>query len=124
MPASSNPSVTVSEIVRLALPAGASVLAGQTGLERPITWSRLLTARPSGVVEEGELLLLPADVLTSSGAPRTPARLIGQLVEAGVRAFVVAEAPDSGVREVCASTDTPLILVPPGSALAELERAV
>jgi sugar diacid utilization regulator len=118
------PSVTVSEIIQLALPAGSKVLAGDAGLGRPITWARLLRARPGVAVEAGELVLLPAEALASTGGLRVTARAVEELIEAGIGAFVVLEAPDQRTRELCSSASRPLILVPGGSALVELERAV
>src|SRR5437764_8923233 len=68
------PSVSLSEVLQLALPAGSSALAGADQLGRRVHWARLLRARPAGLVEPGELLLLPAGLLDSLSDSRVVPR--------------------------------------------------
>src|SRR5919199_5728272 len=86
--------VTVSELLRFALPQGSAVLAGAAGLGNGVSWARLLRARPTslGRLEQGEVWLLSAVALQLVGDTRAVARLIAEMGRAGVVAFVTPEA--------------------------------
>jgi purine catabolism regulator len=120
------PSVTLSEIMLLALPPGSRALTGEAELGRRVHWARLLRARPAslGSVEAGEVLLLSAALFEPPGEPRVQARLIGDLIEAGVGAFISSGEPPEPVLAVCQQQSTPLLQVPPGVTLAEIERSI
>src|SRR5207302_507733 len=92
------PLVTVSEVLRLALPSSTEVVAGAAGLGNAVTWARLLRSRPTslGRIERGEVWLLSAAAL--------------QLV-----AEVHAEADE---------VHTPILRVPRDSSLAEIEKVM
>src|SRR5919201_5214977 len=108
------PLVTVSEMVRFAVPTGSTVLAGAAGLGRPVTWARLLRARPAtlGVVEPGEVWLLSAGALHQAGDPRAVARLIRDVAGAGVVAFVVGESLRPEALAVAERVGAPVVLRP------------
>ena len=63
------PLVTVSEVLRLALPPATEVLAGSGGLGNAVTWARLLRSRPTTLarIERGELWLLSSAALQLVG---------------------------------------------------------
>ena len=71
------PLVTVSEMLRFALPAGSTVLAGAAGLGNAVSWARLLRARPTnlGRIETGEVWLLSTAALQLMGEMRSIARM-------------------------------------------------
>lgn len=119
-----HPSVTVSEIVQLALPSGSRVVAGQADLARRVHWARVLRTRPTGAVEPGELLILPAGLLDTPAEARVAARLIAELIDTGVAAFVVLSDPPETLRLACEQGRTPLLQVHEGTAAAEVERSV
>src|ERR1700730_7479307 len=105
------PLVTVSELVRLALPPTTEVVAGAAGSGNTVTWARLLRARPAnlGRIEQGEVWLLSAAALQLMGEPRAVGRVIRDMAQAGVVAFVT---PDAVGAEVLAEADearTPLL---------------
>ena len=87
------PLVTVSEILRLALPTGTEVVAGAAGLGNAVSWARLLRSRPTslGRIERGEIWLLSSAALQLVGGSRNVARMIRDMGEAGVVAFVTPE---------------------------------
>ena len=118
--------VTMSEVLRFAMPPGASVLAGAGGLGNTVTWARQLRARPAalGRVEQGELWLLSAVALQLMGDVRSVARLIRDMAQSGVVAFATPEPVGD---EACAAADesnVPLVLLPPEAPLADVERSV
>src|SRR5713101_462968 len=88
------PLVTVSELLRLALPPATEVVAGAAGSGNAVTWARLLRARPAnlGRIDQGEVWLLSGAALQLVGDPRSVARMIRDMAQAGVVGFVT---PDS-----------------------------
>ena len=116
-----NYSVSVSEVMRLALPPGTTVLAGQHGLGRSIFWARLLGARQGllGASESGEMVLLPASAVGKSFA-----RVLRDLGDAGVEAVLVVTEPPPDALAVADELDIPILrLATPGS-LVDTERAI
>src|SRR5688500_804700 len=104
--------VTVSEVLRFALPAGSALAAGAEGLGSHVTWARLLRSRPAslGRVEQGEVWLLSAGALQHVGDPRAVARMIRDMVQAGVVAFVTAERPAEDALAEAERVGVPVIL--------------
>ena len=115
-------SVSISDILRLALPAGSTVLVGQGSLERRVFWARLLGPRPPalGHTEAGEMVLLPASI---SGARSFP-RAVRDLVEAGVGAFLVAGAPHEEGLSAATELGTPILRLVDGGSLVDAERSI
>jgi purine catabolism regulator len=112
--------------MRFALPSGTEVVAGAGGLGNPVTWARLLRARPTslGRIEHGELWLLPTAAVQLMGGPRAVGRMIRDMGQAGVVAFLTAEhLGDEAVAEADVGM-TPLLRVPGDTTLTEIERAV
>lgn len=118
--------VTVSQTVRFALPPGARLLAGENGLARPVTWARVIRTRPTTLasVEQGEVWLMAASALQQAGEPRAVARLLRDVVDAGVVALVVHEPPAEEVLAVAGEIELPVVLVGRETPLADLEKAV
>src|SRR6266436_6376795 len=100
------PLVTVSELLRLALPPGTEFVAGATGSGNAVTWARLLRTRPAnlGRIEQGEVWLLSAAALQLVGDARSMARMVRDMAHAGVVAFVTSEPVGEEVYERLLST--------------------
>jgi PucR family transcriptional regulator, purine catabolism regulatory protein len=120
------PLVTVSEVLRLALPPATEVVAGSAGLGNAATWARLLRARPAslGRIEQGEIWLLSTAALQLVGERRAVARMIRDMGQAGVVAFVSPEALGSEAQAEANAGNTPLLRVPADTSLAEIEKAI
>src|SRR3989442_14527057 len=120
------PLVTVSEILRLALPPGTRVVAGARGLGNAVTWTRLLRARPAslGRIDHGEIWLLSAAALQLVGEPRSVARMVRDMAQAGVVAFVTPETLAGDVVGQADEVGTPVLRVPVETPLADLEKAI
>lgn len=113
--------VTVSEVLRLALPSGAEVIAGRSGMQRGIFWARLLGAR-QGLLsgsESGEMVLFAASAVTKSFG-----RVVRDLGEAGIEAIVVNTKPAVDALEAADQLGMPVVLVEPQLSLIEVERAI
>jgi sugar diacid utilization regulator len=120
------PLVTVSEVLRLALPSASEVVAGAGGLSNTATWARLLRARPAslGRIEQGEIWILSSAALHLVGDPRSVARMIRDMGEAGVVAFVTTDELVAEVRAEANRANTPVLRVPAETPLGELEKAI
>jgi purine catabolism regulator len=120
------PLVTVSEVLRLALPPATEVVAGAAGLSNAATWARLLRARPAslGRIEQGEIWILSAAALHLVGDPRSVARMIRDMGQAGVVAFVTTESLGVEVRAEANEANTPVLRVPTETTLSEVEKSI
>ena len=120
------PLVTVSELLRLALPPGTEFVAGATGAGNAVTWARLLRTRPTnlGRIEPGEVWLLSAAALQLVGDARSVSRMVRDMAQAGVVAFVTSESVSTEVHAEADEAGTPLLRVPNEGALAEIEKAI
>ena len=118
--------VTVSEVVRFAMPPGSTVVAGAAGLSNTVAWARMLRARPAslGRVEQGEVWLLSAVALQLMGDARSVARLIGDMAQAGVVAFATTEPVGQEPRATADRLGVPLVQLPADAPLAEVERSI
>lgn len=122
----SSPLVTVSEVVRFGLPPGTTILAGAGGLGNPVTWARLLRARPTTLssVERGEVWLLSPGALFQVGDHRAATRLVQDLASAGIVAMVVSERPIPELLAAANETSLPLVLLPSDTSLMQAEKAL
>src|ERR1700730_14816074 len=120
------PLVTVSEVLRLALPPATEVVAGAAGLSNAATWARLLRARPAslGRIEQGEIWILSAAALHLVGDPRSGACIIRDMGRAGWVVFVRSEALGVEVRAEAKEANTPVLRVPSDTPLGEIEKAI
>lgn len=120
------PLVTVSEVLRLALPPTTEVVAGAEGLGNAATWARLLRTRPTslGRIENGEIWLLSTAALQLVGDRRAVARMIGDMAQAGVVAFVTPEALGPEVSAAADEAQTPILRVAGDASLVEIEKAI
>ncbi|MEA3059476.1 MAG: PucR family transcriptional regulator, purine catabolism regulatory protein [Sphingomonadales bacterium] len=120
------PLVTVSELLRLALPPTTELVAGAAGSGNAVTWARLLRARPAnlGRIEQGEVWLVSAAALQLVGDGRSIARMIREMAQAGVVAFVTPEVLGAEVHAEADAAGTPLLRVPNETSLSEIEKAI
>jgi purine catabolism regulator len=120
------PLVTVSEVLRLALPPTSEVVAGAGGLGNTATWARLLRTRPTslGRIENGEVWLLSTAALQLVGDRRAVARMIGDMAQAGVVAFVTPEALGPEANAAADEAQTPILRVSADASLIEIEKSI
>jgi purine catabolism regulator len=120
------PLVTVSEVLRLALPPTAEVVAGAGGLGNAATWARLLRTRPTslGRIENGEIWLLSTAALQLVGDRRAVARMVREMGQAGVVAFVTPEPLGHEVLAEADAVQAPIMQVSADASLVEIENAI
>lgn len=120
------PSVTLNEVLRLALPAGSAIVAGAGGAQRPISWVQVLRGRPVSLasIELGELIVFSRGAASLLGGGRDLARLAQDLAEAGAGAFAIFQPPERELIAVADASATPLVVIPSKVSPTEVETAV
>lgn len=120
------PFVSVEEIFRLALPAGTVVLAGRDGLDRDVSWATTLRVRPPVLpsLRGGELVLLSAQSLQQLDPPVPFEALVQRLSERGVSGLIVVGEPSPEGLRTADDRSLPILALPPGVNLNELESFV
>ncbi len=120
------PSITVRDILRLALPPGTSVEAGASGLSHQTTWVAALRPTPPAFADlrGGELAVLSVEALHQLDESLTLAALVRRLAQAPVAAVAVVGETDEDDRAAAEHAHLPLLRLPDGSDLREAEREV
>jgi PucR family transcriptional regulator, purine catabolism regulatory protein len=116
--------ITVEEALRIALPPGTEVVAGEAGLLREVTWATRLRPTPPafGHLEGGELVLLPDKVLQMLDDRLTLEDVTRHLVSFNVAAIAHVGQVTPGAIAVANEANTPLLLLPSSVDLSQLER--
>lgn len=115
--------MTIEEAIRLALPPGATVVAGRDGLKREVTWvTRLRPTAPAfGHLEGGELVLLAEKALQLLDDRLTLEEAVRHLVSFNVAAIAHLGPISDGAIAEADSAGVPLIELPPSSDIGRLE---
>ncbi len=112
------PTLTVDSITRLALPLGTVAVAGGDALSRPVRWAVSVNAdAPLPYLEGSELVLLIPGKADAVPAVRT-------CVAANVAAIVTLSALSPMALGVAEMAHVPLLQLPAGSHIRDVERAV
>ncbi len=117
---------TVRDLLRSALPMGTHVVAGQKGLGRIVTWTSVLHTRPPAFpsLEGRELALLSLDALHLLNDKLTLADIVSDLAAVEVAAIGVVGNVDARARAVAEDIGIPLLNLPQGTSLRQVERDV
>lgn len=115
--------VTVRDLLDLAFPPGSSVVAGESGLDRQVVWARSLRPRPPAfdAIEGSELALLSGAYLSMIES-LSLSYVVGRLADAGVAAIAVLGDLDPVSIQAATQRGVPLIRLPEGVSLTDLER--
>ena len=116
--------LTVEQLWRQALPPGTELLAGAEGLVREVSWVVTLRARPPAfdALKGGELTLVSIQSLRLLDSSLSLRRLLGSLTEVSVAAVAVLGEVPLEARQAADSEQLPLLQLPKGAALAEVEQ--
>jgi len=123
MPAASR-QISVHALWSLALPAGTRLAAGEAGLDRAVEWvTSLRAAYPLfGALGPGYLALARLSLARNLDAHLTPSFLVQELHRATAAALVVDEQPDDQAIRLADEGDLPLLVLPDGCDLYQIER--
>lgn len=118
--------VSVERLWKMALPAGAKLLAGTAGLGREVGWTATLRPRPPAfdALRAGDLALISTSTLGALDPTLTLARVISQVAQVGVSAVLVAGRVDEAATEAAERLGVPLFELPERTSLTELERQI
>lgn len=119
-------SSTIRDVMRYAMPVGTRIVAGLRGIARPVTWVTALNTRlPAFPSLEGrELALISIDSLRQLSDKLTLADLIADLASLQIAGFAILGAIDNRARLAADEHGIPLLALPPGTILRQLERDV
>ncbi|MCS6871727.1 MAG: helix-turn-helix domain-containing protein [Anaerolineae bacterium] len=120
----SRPVVTVQDMLRHTMPVGTRIVAGRDGVTKPISWVAVLHTRPPAFpsLEGRELALLSIDALHLLSDKLTLAAIIHDLAQVDVAALGVVGTIDPAARKAAESYGIPLLNLPDGTVLRQLER--
>ncbi len=115
--------MTVEEAIRIALPPGTELVAGQGGLQREVSWATRLRPTPPafGHLEGGELVLLPERVLQMLDDRLTLEEVARHLASFNVAAIAHLGPVTPGAIAVADETSTPMLELPAGTDIGRLE---
>jgi PucR family transcriptional regulator, purine catabolism regulatory protein len=118
--------VTVREALNLALPEKTRVLAGAAGLARDVAWARVIRAQPPVFegLEAGDMVLLTPDLLEAVAELLSPSMLIAELAELEVAAIALLGELPTDAGAAADEHALPLLALPAGASLREVEKAV
>jgi purine catabolism regulator len=120
------PPVTVQDVLRLALPDGSAVVAGNAGLNHQVSWVTTPRATPPAFtnLRGGECVVVATSVLRALDERLTLANLIERLAQVPVATIAVqGDIPDQA-RTTAESLRLPLIHLPDSCDIREVEREV
>lgn len=118
--------MTVDELRRQVLPPGTEVIAGGLGADREVTWAATLRTRAPAFphLKGGEIALVSTDAMRVLEANLQLATLVRSLAGRGVAAVAVLGEVTPETRELADSIGLPVLVLPHGSHLADLEQAI
>lgn len=119
-------SVTVRDVLRLALPIGTTVVAGSAGLSHQVTWVATLRATLPAFADlrGGELALLSVAAAQALDSRLTLANLVRRLATAPVAAVAAVGPVASEDASAAEEAHLPLLRLPDDSDLREVDREV
>jgi purine catabolism regulator len=118
--------VTVEEIWRSVLPPGTEILAGAIGLDREVTWPVTLRTRAPALphLKGGEIALIATSSLRLLDPPLQLTTVLRSLGGFGASAAVVLGDVSPDARDLANGIGLPVLVLPPGSAIGELEQTL
>ena len=116
--------ITVEDVINVALPPGTTLVAGESGLGREVTWAaRIRSAPPAfGHLAGGELVLLPVSILSELDERLHLGEAVTRLAQLGVAAAAVLGTIDDAARQTADAAGLPLLALPKGADVGALER--
>jgi purine catabolism regulator len=116
--------ITIEDVIKLALPPGTTLAAGQAGLGREVTWAARIRSSPPafGHLAGGELVLLPVAVLAELDEGLQLDEVVGRLAELGVAGVAALGTIGKPARDAADAAGLPLLALPKGADIGALER--
>lgn len=121
-----SPQTTVEDIIKLALPSGTRVVAGETGLGREALWAVAQRSRLPAFpyLRGGEIALISMESHLLTHGDVSFSQLVRQLADKGVAAVAVVGEIPVGAEELANSLSIPLLSLPEDTNIRELETDI
>src|SRR5690606_1961310 len=118
--------ITVYNLLRLALPVGTTVVAGQPALDRSVTWVNVLNTRPPAFpdLRGGELALLSLDAMHLLSDKLTLVGPLRDLAEMDVAASGGVGEIGQPAQDAANEAAIALLRLPDTTVLRDLERQI
>lgn len=118
--------LTVREAIGMALPAGTRVAGGGSGLGREVAWARVVRAAPPLFegIEEGDLVLLSLELVGLVDDLLSPQAIVQEMAQMGVAAVAMSGGLPPDLEAEAEKEGVPLLEMPAGTSLREVEKAV
>ncbi|HML22315.1 MAG TPA: helix-turn-helix domain-containing protein [Aggregatilinea sp.] len=119
-------SITVTDLLRLALPVGTTIVAGHRGIHRPVEWVSVLNTRPPAFPDlvGGEIALLSLDAMHLLSDKLTLPTLVRDLSEMDVSAIGVVGEIGAQAHAMAEEAGIPLLHLPETTLLRNVERQI
>ena len=120
------PPITVRDVLRLALPPGTIVAAGETGITHQVSWVAMQRATAPAFVNlrGGEVALVSVAGVQALDERMTLANLVERLAHVPVAAIGMLGEVAPAARKAADSAHVPLLLLPEDTNLREVEREI
>ncbi|HJZ45623.1 MAG TPA: helix-turn-helix domain-containing protein [Roseiflexaceae bacterium] len=120
------PPITVHDVVRLALPPGTTIVAGASGLQHQVTWVATPRTTPPAFVNlrGGELALVSVAAIHALDERLTLSNLVERLAPVPISAIAALGEVSDAARAAADNARMPLLNLPDGADLREVEREV
>ncbi len=122
----SNPQeITISDVLRLALPVKTAVLAGATQARRAVRWVALLTSWNdlAAQVQTGDLVLVPPHLQQNLSEQNLESKL-KDLTEFEISGIILFEPISDKFADTLAQLSTSLLILPSDSPVREIHRGL
>lgn len=118
--------LTIRDLLRLALPAGTTIVAGHDHIDQPISWVHVLNTRPPAFPElsGGELALLSLDAMRLLSDKLTLVSLVRDLAQMHVTGIGVLGDIGRAAQEMAAAQNLPLLRLPDTTHLRDVEHQI
>jgi purine catabolism regulator len=120
------PGPTVEELWRGVLPPGTEILAGAIGLDREVSWPVTLRTRAPALphLKGGELALISIESLRLLDPPLQLGTVLRSLAGFGAAGAAILGEVGPEARELANSIGLPVLLLPSGTNVADLEQTI
>jgi PucR family transcriptional regulator, purine catabolism regulatory protein len=117
--------ITLSDILRLALPLNTHFVAPAGETQRQVNWVTVLTAWPclADEVRAGDLVILPPALQHDTGEAPLLEHL-NTLANLAAAAFLLFDDVSEKMRQAALQHNMPLLIVPPGTPLRDVHKGI
>ncbi|KAA3654557.1 MAG: hypothetical protein DWQ04_34315 [Chloroflexi bacterium] len=122
----SNPhEITISDVLRLALPVKTAVLAGASQARRTVRWVALLTSWNdlATQVHTGDLVLVPPHLQQQLSEQNLQSKL-QNLTDFGISGIILFEPISDKFADLLTELSTSLLILPPDLSVREIHRGI